>query len=142
MALKQYDPKRVALTFKGILIQGFASGTFVNVERNEDTFSLETGADGNSTRVRSQNRSGKMTITLRAEAPTNDLLSAVALLDERTGLGVGAWTLKNANSTTRVHAQSAWITKPASVEHASEASTREWVFESDNIEMSIGGAIL
>lgn len=38
--MQTYDPKKVKVLFLGAPLDGFADGTFVNVSRNEDGFSL------------------------------------------------------------------------------------------------------
>ena len=53
---KNYDPGKIVVVFRGILISGYAEGTFVNAERNEDSFEVSVGAGGDVTRVRKRNR--------------------------------------------------------------------------------------
>lgn len=139
--MAEYDPGRVSIIFRGIPLEGFASGTFVNVEREVDAFAKETGARGDVTRVRSRNRSGMVTVTLQAESPSNDLLSAVASLDEQTGLGFGPITVKDMNGTSLHSGSKAWIQKMPNSESADTASTREWVFAVADLTMFVGGAL-
>jgi len=84
MALKTYDPAQVTIIFAGIPISGFAEGTFVSVERNEDSWALQVGADGEATRAKSNNKSGRVTLTLIQSSFSNDALSAVMAVDENT----------------------------------------------------------
>ena len=137
-----YDPGRVIVTFRGILIQGFADGTFVNAERTEDAFAKVVGASGDVTRVRSRDRSGEVTLTLQAASPTNDLLSAVAQIDESTGLGYGPLLIKDLNGNTLLLAEQAWIRKAPAVEFGTDASNREWVFDCAALDMTVGGAVV
>ena len=140
--MDNYDPKQVVLTFKGVLITGFLEGTFITVERNEDSFEKTVGADGNVTRVRKNDRSGTITVVLQAESPSNDVLSASMLLDEQSGLGYGPVQVKNINSTDLHTAAEAWVRKPASAEYSDGASGREWVLECANLTMLVGSAIV
>ena len=64
MALKTYDPKQISVIVGGAIISGFADGEFVTTERNEDAFTLNVGADGEGGRVKSNNKSGRITLTL------------------------------------------------------------------------------
>jgi len=136
-----YDPAKVVAIFRGIPILGFAEGTFIAGEREVDAFSKVAGARGEITRVRSRNRSGTVTITLMAESPSNDSLSAVAVLDEASGLGFGPLMVKDLNGNTVLSAPIAWIQKVPNVEHATDASTREWVIAVAQFDVHVGGAL-
>lgn len=142
MIFKNYDPFRVVLSFKGISIQGFMDGTFIQAERTEDAFTMQTGAHGDVTRVRSRNRTATVTATLQAASPTNDLLSAVALEDELFGLGFGSLMIKDLNGTTLAQASTAWIRKLPAAEFAVDASGREWMFDCAELNMFVGGAVI
>lgn len=139
--LRNYDPAKVYVSFAGISLLGFADGEFVKVEFAEDRFSMEVGAGGDVTRVRSRNATGSATVTLQAASPINDLLSAVALADARDGSGMGVFQLMDANGTTLVMAPDAWIRKVPDVGYAVEGSTREWVFDMADVEVNVGGAL-
>ena len=58
-------------------MSGFADGTFLTVDRDDDQWAKVTGADGTSTRIKSNNRSGNMTLTLKQSSPSNDVLSRI-----------------------------------------------------------------
>lgn len=139
---KNYDPGRVVGNWKGIPFLGFMDGTFLTAERNEDAFSMSVGAQGDVTRVRSRNRTGTVTLTLQASSPTNDLLTAQAVLDELSGLSYGPLQIEDLNGNTLILAAVAWIKKAPSAEFATDASGREWVFECADLDMGIGGAIV
>ena len=139
---KNYDPDRVVLALFGIPITGYADGTFINVERDTETFTKSIGAQGDVVRVRSRDKSGTITVTLMSSSPANDLLSARMILDEETGLGYGPALVKELNGTTLVKAGNAWIEKPPSVEYGKEDGTREWKIVCANLEMFVGGLVV
>lgn len=141
MATRTYNPSLVVVSFSGVPITGFAKGTFITVERNEDTYSLMVGAGGEASRKQSLNRSGKITLTLMATSQANDVLSAFAVSDELSGNAVLPFFMKEVNGTTLVAAQSAWIMKMPKVERADDISTVEWVFEAEAIEILAGGLL-
>ncbi len=137
---KLYDPKQVIVSFKGILISGYADGTFVSAERNNDSFNLTVGSDGEGVRAKSNDRSGRVTFTLLQSSVANPALSACLLLDENSdnGDGVGPLTVTDLSGTTVLFAETAWLTKPATASFAREAEDREWVLETDSLEMLVG----
>lgn len=138
---KNYDPAKVILTLQGNRLLGFMDGTFISAERTEDAFSLAVGAGGDVTRVRSQDKSGTVTLTLQAASPSNDVLSALAATDELTGLGYGSLIVKDLNGTTLLSASNAWVRKLPVTEFADEASGREWMIDCAELEMFVGGAV-
>lgn len=139
---KNYDPGKHIITFKGLMFLAVASGTYCSVERHEDTFSYQYGSHGDMARVRHRKRGGRITLTLMGISPTNDQLSAIHALDERTGTGYGAFQITDLNGTTVVHATNAWIVRPPNVEVGDEHTDRQWTFDCDEIDMFIGGAFV
>ena len=139
MSLRTYDPKLVLCSLGAIGITGFADGTFVEVSRDEDAFTKLVGAGGDVVRARNRNKSGSATFTLLASAPENDLLSALALEDELAGTGTRAFLVKEANGTTILAGQGAWVKKVATAGFGKEAGTREWIVDIAELDMTVGG---
>lgn len=106
--LAQYNPSRVVaswgvpgLPFGSIpLLEGAASGTFVNLERTSRTWSLKVGGDGETTRTRTNDFSGIVRFTLRNGSRTSNLLTAALQSDEITGVVVGAFLMTDYSGTT------------------------------------------
>jgi hypothetical protein len=140
MTIKNYDPKKIAVIMNGQPVTGFADGTFVKVEMNEDAFMLVVGADGETTRVKNANQSGKITITLLGSSASNDALSALAVTDRLTGTGTFTALVKDARGTSLHAAATAWVEKMPSSEFAKESpGHREWVIATDELIMFAGG---
>lgn len=136
---RTYDPGSIVCSFLGIPIAGYADGTFVKAERNQDSYTLMVGAGGEAARARARNTSGRVTFTLMQSSPCNDLLSAAQQADELTGIGVGPLMIKDMNGTTLVMAGNAWIVKPPAVEFGKEITAREWVIECEALTIYSGG---
>lgn len=140
MPVREYDPKDILVTFGEILVEGFADGTFLVVEQNEDDFGIYVGADGQATRVATNNNSAKVELTLSQSSPTNDLLSAMSKLDRKTGQGVRPLLVKDLNGQTLLLLPTAWIKRRPRREYAKTVSGRMWTFETDDILDHDGGA--
>lgn len=139
--LRTYDPAQVSLVFKGNLITGIQDGTFVEVARDEDSWFLHGGGDGEQTRARNNNRAGTIKFTTTQSSPSNAVLSAIANGDESAGSGVGAAMVKDQNGTTLCECAEAFILKPADVKFAKEPSeSREWVLKCPDLRMTVGSA--
>ncbi len=144
MTFRNYDPSEVALSWMGINITGYADGTFIEAERDEDGYTMYTGALGDVARARNLNRTGKVTVTLMASSPVNDIISAVAALGDQFGgrTDVGALSVTDFNGTTQVAAPYAWVMKLPKIERAKEAGTVQWVFSCAQLFIEVGGNIL
>lgn len=139
---KNYSPSLVTMSFRDINVVGIAESTFVEVERNEDGFSTQAGANGDVTRTRNLNRTGKVTITLQQASPTNDLLTSAYRLDELTGSGYGAIQIKDLSGTAVCEATHAWILKLPKMERAKESGSVIWVFECADLKLYVGGNLI
>jgi len=139
MAVKTYDPSQVALIVGGFNITGFADGSFVTVARNADAFALYVGTDGEGTRAKSNNKSGRITITLAQSSDSNAILSGIASLDELSNNGVVPVLVKDSSGLSLYAAETAWIVKSPDSEFGKELGSREWIIETDNLAMFVAG---
>ena len=80
-----------------------------------------------------------MTITLAQTSPSNDVLDALALLDENTSTGIVPALVKD-NSGRSIHFSAlAWIRRVPTSEFGKEISNREWVIDLADYESFSGG---
>lgn len=142
MAISTFDPKQLIVTWGEFRITGFASGTFVNVARNEDSFTLTVGSDGEGARARSNNNSAQITLTLLQTSLSNQQLSQALFQDELTCNGVRPLLIKNIKGTDLYQAETAWLMKPSDSGFSNEIETREWILETDNLRVNVGSGVL
>jgi hypothetical protein len=134
-----YDPKQVAVIVAGVPMGGFADGSFVTVERTNDTFSKVSGADGIVSRAKSNDKSGMIKITLQQTSPSNDVLQGIALLDEVSNSGVVPLIIQDFSGRSTFITAFGWVKKPPSSEFSKEVSNREWEFDCADLDIKIGG---
>lgn len=135
MSVRTYDPSHVSMFFGTIEVQGFAQDAAISVEHDEDDWTLVVGVDGEGTRSKTSNLSATITVSLMQSSPTNDLLNAARILDQQTpgGSGGSPLLIKDNSGTTLFSAATCWIQKPPTAELNREATTREWVFRTDQL---------
>lgn len=121
-----YDPKNIVVIVNGQRIDGFADGSFVSIERNEDSWSYAVGADGSCARARSRNISGTLTLTLMQTSKGNEILEALMIADDTTSQGQFSWAVADEKYTGLVSSGAAWIQKPATIEYGKEMNDRVW----------------
>lgn len=134
-----FDPKQVSMIVGGKIMSGFADGTFIKLSRNEQAFNLKVGVDGEGTRVKNNNRSGKVEITLMQSSSSNDDLSGFAAADEASATGAVPILFKDGSGRTIASAATGWVQKYPDTEFAKEATTRNWMLETDELILFIGG---
>ena len=139
MALSTFDPASVVITVGGVPISGYADGTFALLTRSVDAWSMVTGADGLTTRVKSNNRSGTLTLTLTQTSPSNDVLSGFAVADELSNSGVVPILIKDLSGTTVLFSATGWVQKFPDVEYSNILTNREWILGLADIDVFVGG---
>ena len=139
MTVRTYDAKEVVLTLDGTPVFGYADGTFISIEREEETYNKVVGADGMVSRAKTNNRSGTLTLTLKQTSPSNEDLSDFLNQDELNNEGVFSVLLKDASSGSRIFSSTGWVQGLPTIEYAKEISEREWVIELSKIEFDITG---
>jgi hypothetical protein len=142
MSVKSYDPKQVIVTVGGAPMSGFADGTFIAISRQNDAFTSVAGADGEVARAKSNDKRGEMTITLMQTSLSNDILSGIATLDEKSNLGVVPVIVKDLSGTTTFFSGTAWIRKIPDSEFGKEIANREWVLELADMDIFVGGVLV
>jgi len=134
------DPAKIIINFGGANINGYADGTFVSFEMDEDAFTKTTGADGFVTRVRTNNRSGSCTITLMQSSPSNNILQAIHNIDISTPGGAPVpIVIKNLLNTELITSSAAWIKKIPNIDHGKEVANREWVIDIADAIVTVAG---
>jgi Protein of unknown function (DUF3277) len=130
-----YSPDQVSVVFGPVIVDGFASGDMITVEQIAPAFSRYDGADGKTMRVRSTNRSLRITIRTMQGSAANDLLSLglqADLLPLANGANVVPFSLKDNSGRTVVGATYAWVAEWPSISFGEEAGEREWVIETSS----------
>lgn len=137
-----WDPTKNPITVGSHTVKGYAKGTYITAEFNEKQWILTTGADGTPVRTRNANRSGKFTLTLQRESPSNTYLSSLARVDYSTGQGVVPVLVKDNNNTANrsfASCEQGWIDGMPTYERGAESGDIEWVIETGYLDMDPGG---
>lgn len=135
MPVKTYDPSHVSMFYGVIEMQGFAPDAAINVEHDEDDWTLVVGVDGEGTRSKTSNKSATITVSLMQSSDVNALLDAERELDSFTPGGTGGKPIliKDLSGVTLVACETAWIQKPPAVELNRESTNRDWIFRTDAV---------
>ncbi|MFH0902143.1 MAG: phage protein [Pseudomonadota bacterium] len=127
-----FDPEKMQIVIGTVPMSGFASGTFVTVEQDGNSFNTKVGADGDVARAKIVGRPGTMKLTLMATSISNAILTALHAAE-----GVFPISIKDGSNT--VFAAEAWIEKPASFERGDEIADTEWTFKLAKVTLVLDG---
>jgi hypothetical protein len=141
MATKEYDPELVDTIVGVAEMSGFAEDAMIKFEESEDQWVLKKGVDGTFTRVRIQGKAGIFTISLMSSSRSNDVLSALYLLDQLTpgGAGIVPLLVRDRNGTSTLAATESWIIKAPDLSFGKETETREWRLQVVDYKLYVGG---
>jgi len=128
-----YNPKDVSLIYGGALIQGFAEGSFVNVEYNVESVALLVGADGKATRSTNPNNSARITVRLLPTSASNLIFQAALSADRAGGFGQLPLLLTVLSVGQNYAAEGAWVVRSPGYDFQVEAQAVEWMLESDDL---------
>jgi hypothetical protein len=138
MSVRTYDPKNVIITINAIPMSGFSDGTFLEVDRDEPTWTKVVGADGLVTRGKTNNFSGTLTLTLKQSSPSNDVLSGLLAIDEATNNGVVPVLIKDLSGNSIYFSARAWINQYANSTFGKDISDRVWALSLDELDLFVG----
>lgn len=141
--LATYDPQLVIVTWGSSIVSGYADGEMVNVEYDEDAFTVKTGTQGDTVHIRSANLNGKATINLQQSSPLNDVLSNAAAADRIPGANVILpFMVKDLNGRTVLAAPAARIQKVAASPYSNDSENRQWMFLLYKLRAFVAGSII
>ena len=138
-AIKTDAPDKVSVVFGGAILTGYAEDSFVKIEVNSDAFTTHVGADGEVSRTRNTDKSGKVTVTLKQTSDSNDILSGFYTADIATLQGYLPIIVKDNVGRTLAAGSSAWISKLPESEFGKEIGDREWVLDVADLQYFVGG---
>jgi len=138
--LLKYNPREVKLIFGGLPVHiGAAAGTFITIERTKPSYKLLKGTDGEGTRIRTQDFSSTLRLTIRKGSGINDALSELSAADDLTGAVALPLYLTDWNGRSRYIAPIAFLEQPVDTEFSTEEGANTWTFLCDTWLPFTGG---
>jgi len=137
-AVRSYDPGQVTLIFGVNIIEGFTSGTFIDIGFNNPVATTVPGINSPS-RALSSDTTGTCIITLDQTSPSNDVLTASYVADRAGGVGIFPLTVKDGSGRTINFAEHAWVEVVPRQTFGNEVSTREWTIGIGDLDVFVAG---
>lgn len=130
MSVRELDPMNVNAISDGHVTTGFADGTFIQMEQDEESFTTMVGAKGEVSRTKNANKMGTFTVTLSQTSPSNAHYARLA----RTGK-IHPFYVIDQNDGSRSGGRECWVEQQASKEWAKEEQSREWTIKVAELEV-------
>ena len=127
MALKTYDLKLVTCNFGPVLFKGFAEGSAISIAFEANIFDAVVGADGETTRSRTNNNNAKATVSLMQTSTAHAQMVQATLRNAAlSGVTFPFYLVSPATQEVYDCAQ-AYVEKLPDGSFEMAAGTREWV---------------
>ncbi len=132
-----YDPKKVVLLLGGVPINGYADGTFVQIDPSGDTWTKKVGADGEVARAMTNDNTHTVQITLMQTSLSNAYLKSVMNADKLTGLGMLPLSFTDLNTMEEKFWPQAWVSVEPSTGRAKETTDVQWTLHTGQIAVDL-----
>ncbi len=139
MAKKTFDPNQLTVSIGSHTATGFAEGTMLSIDMDDQRYNTEVDANGNSIRYKINNNNATITLTLNQGSPTNDILSTFVNLDRQTDTGVFPMSIKDNRGSTLITSIGAYVEKTPTVDFGTTGNNREWVLKATEVGFFVGG---
>lgn len=127
--LGSYSPNDISVIVNGLPLEGFAEGTFVNVEYNSDAATMVEGADGSpAIAFKRGMRGATITFTCLQTSLANNYLNALLQSQKFSASGAATLsvTIRN-NQGGELHSMPRGVfNKEPAAAFAAEIGSREW----------------
>lgn len=137
--MRTYSPKKVQVIVANQIMTGFAEDSLVEVEKAENDFDKEIGADGEVARTQSADESGSVTISLMQTSASNDILNSLRDTDKASGASPYPVMVKDGSGRTIINMNEAWIKKVPNSKFGKRSGDRVWILESGIVAHKVGG---
>ncbi|QOS97551.1 DUF3277 family protein [Brevibacterium sp. JNUCC-42] len=130
MATKTYDPKNVSIIVNGVHITGLGEG-MVEISKDEDNYETKVGAQGDTIRVKINNKLGTVKITIQQTSPQLSFLEKLANTGEMVPISViSSNDPKEVSSATE-----AYVKKNPDRKYGKDAEDREYELQALDLKM-------
>lgn len=124
--LLTYAPDAVIVSAGGVVLDGFADGTHVNIELDGDGTQVRRGNDGSVARSMSASRTVTITLMVWQGSQANRVLNGLWVADQVTKQGVFPILIENLTGDELFASSQTWVIKPAAQGLAQNVETRDW----------------
>ena len=138
--LATYSPEDVIVSIAGFLpIEGLTEGTFISVSKDTPYFTTKESSDGVVSRVAHKSGLYTVQLTLMGTSPSNEVLTRMALLDNKTHIAKFPLIIKDTRGSTLLFSTSSWIESNPTTDYSIAVDNRIWSIKCAKAVLTVGG---
>lgn len=127
MALAVYNPSAVVILLADVLpVEDVATGTFVQITKDIQTFSTTKTSDGIPSRIMNADGGYTVNLTLTATSRTNAYLEYLLYADQLTQIAKFPILIKDNSGSSLFTSTTCWIEDIPSLEFGDTVGVRPW----------------
>lgn len=140
MTIQTYSPSEVDL-YLAILYQvtDYSPDSLISISRDGSYYQTIKGGTGGVERVRIEDNTHTLTVSLSQTSPTNSVLTALATLDRYSGNGFFPLFAKDSSGNSIFISTSCWIESPPEASYTSGIETRTWSIKCHDLVFGLAG---
>ncbi|TAK30997.1 MAG: DUF3277 family protein [Myxococcaceae bacterium] len=138
-----FDSNEVSINFAGRdLATSRADGDFVTLTFTTELYSMKAGSDGEVTRSKNNDRSGKCTLKFLNTSEAHRVLTALYNEAEASSNGddIAPLQVRSRSTGLAYHAEQAWISKHPDISFGKEAGELDWEISYERLEPQVEAA--
>lgn len=139
--LQTFDPKQLFITWGGFILTGWAQDV-IRVRYDTDAVLDESGADGETVRVLTNDLRAAITLSFQPTSKANDFMQRTGNADRLTGGGVLPFFARDTIVGGRdvMSAAQAWLSTWPEVIRRKGVEPQNWVLRTNNLSMLLRGS--
>ena len=138
--LAHYSPEDVSILVAGFIpITGLVSGTFLSISKNLQPFTTQRTTDGQVARLRNNDQTYTITMTLHSASESNEVMDKLWKFDELLLKGKFPLLIKDTTGSSLFFSATTWIESVPTLQFAETITERVWVLRSSQAGINFGG---
>lgn len=138
--LAHYSPEDVTILVAGFIpITGLVSGTFVSINKNLQPFVAQRTTDGQVARLKNNDQTYSVTLTLQSTSESNDVLTKLWQFDELLLKGKFPLLIKDNLGSSLFFSATTWIESVPVLDFSDTITNRMWMLRSSQAGINFGG---
>lgn len=138
--LAHYSPEDITILFSGVhQLSGFAAGTFVNITKDNPTYTIHESSDGVVSRKYNSSKVYSVKLTLASTSESNQVLTYAASLDAATQMGKFPLIIKDQLGSSLFFSLTSWIETIPDSSYSVDITSREWTIKCAHSVINVGG---
>lgn len=128
--IAHYDPSAVIILIAGVIpVESVVNGTFVEIEKDLQTFTSVKSTDGQIYRTMNADTSYTLTLSLSSVSDSNAILEYLLYADQLTQLAKFPILIKDTSGSSLFFSTTCWIEDQPILQFSDNVEARRWTIK-------------